>query len=54
MFHSGITKREKKMYKLSYNRKRDGLPVRLVFDSEKEAMYWGRIYAPYQYTVEKV
>ena len=54
MFHSGITKREKKMYKLSYNRKQDGLPVRLVFDSEKEAMYWGKAYAPYQYTVEKV
>ena len=54
MFHSGITKKEKKMYKLSYNRKLDGLPVRLVFDSEKEAMHWGRVYAPYQYTVEKI
>ena len=53
MFRIGIIK-EKKMYKLSYNRKRDGLPVRLVFDSEKEAMYWGKVYAPYQYTVEKV
>ena len=54
MFHSGITKRKKKMYKLRYNRKRDGLPVVLVYDTEKEAFFWGRTYAPYQYTVEKI
>ena len=42
------------MYKLRYNRKRDGLPVVLVYDTEKEAFFWGRTYAPYQYTVEKI
>ena len=54
MFHSGITKKEKKMYKLRYNRKQDGLPVVLVYDTEDEAMFWGREYSPHRFTVEKV
>jgi hypothetical protein len=32
------------MYLLTYNHK-DGYPIRLVFDSEKQAEYWGLEYS---------
>ena len=33
------------MYLLTYKRKRNGHPVKLVFDSHKEAQYWGSKYS---------
>ena len=36
--------RSNKMYLLTYE-KRDGHPVKLVFDSNKEALYWGSQYS---------
>lgn len=32
------------MYLLTYERKRDGHPVKLVFDSKREAESWGLTY----------
>ena len=32
------------MYVLTY-KQHDGYPVKLVFDSEKEAEYWGMVYS---------
>ena len=32
------------MYLLTY-KQQDGYPVKLVFDSEEEAEYWGMIYS---------
>ena len=32
------------MYSLTY-KQNDGYPVKLVFDSEEEAQYWGMIYS---------
>jgi len=39
------------MYLLTYER-RDGYPVKLVFDSNKEAVYWGSKYSIENNTTE--
>ena len=41
------------MYLLTYERQ-DGYPVKLVFDSHKEAQYWGEKYAIANHTSEYI